>query len=61
MLIKIVVLIRKPLEKLSKEELIDELLIINSIHGELANMASRFDEFLAKYVRVESELKKIEY
>ena len=36
---KIVVLIRKPLEKLSKEELIDELLIINSIHGELANIA----------------------
>ena len=61
LLMKIVVLIRKSLEKLSKEELIDELLIINSIHGELANRASRFDEFLAKYARVESELKKIEH
>ena len=61
LLMKIVVLIRKSLEKLSKEELIDELLIINSIPGELANRASRFDEFLAKYARLESELKKIEH
>ena len=53
---KIVVLIRKSLEKLSKEELIDELLIINSIPGELANRSSIFDEFLAKYARLESEL-----
>ena len=56
LLMKIVVLIRKSLEKLSKEELIDELLIINSIPGELANRSSIFDEFLAKYARLESEL-----
>ena len=51
-----VVLTKKQLEKLSKVELIDELLTVNSIHDELANLASRFDEFLDKYVRVESEL-----
>ena len=43
-----VVLTRKPLEKLSKEELIDELLTVNSIHEDLANLTSRFDEFLEK-------------
>ena len=40
-----VVVTRKQLEKLSKEELIDELLTINSIH-----------EDLEKYVQVESKL-----
>ena len=47
-----VILTRKQLEKLSKEELIT----VNSIHEELANLTSRFDEFLEKYVQVESEL-----
>ena len=42
----ILVLTKKQLEKLSKVELIDELLTVNSIHDELAN----------KYLRVESEL-----
>ena len=51
-----VVLTRKQLEKLTKEELIDELLTVNSIHEDLANLTSRFDEFLEKYARVESEL-----
>ena len=51
-----VVLTRKQSEKLSKEELIDELLTVNSMHEDLANLTSRFDEFLEKYVRVESEL-----
>ena len=51
-----VILTRKQLEKLSKEELIDELLPVNSIHEDLANLTSRFDEFLEKYVQVESEL-----
>ena len=48
---KMVVLTRKQLEKLSKEELlINELLTVNSIHEELANLTSRFDEFVEKYV-----------
>ena len=51
-----VVLTRKQLEKLSKEELIDELLTVNSIREDLANLASRFDEFPEKYARVKSEL-----
>ena len=51
-----VVLTRKQLEKLTKEELIDALLTVNSIHEDLANLTSRFDEFLEKYARVESEL-----
>ena len=51
-----VVLTRKQLEKLTKEELIDELLTVNSIHEDLANLTSRFDEFLEKYAQVESEL-----
>ena len=51
-----VILTRKQSEKLSKEELIDELLTVNSMHEDLANLTSRFDEFLEKYVRVESEL-----
>ena len=55
-LLKMVVLTRKQLEKLTKEELIDELLTLNSIHEDLANLTSRFDESLEKYARVESEL-----
>ena len=51
-----VVLTRKQLEKLSKEELIDELVTVNSIHEDLAKLTSRFDEFLEKYVQVESAL-----
>ena len=51
-----VVLTRKQLEKLFKEDLIDELLTVNSIHEDLANLTSRFDEFFEKYARVESEL-----
>ena len=51
-----VVLTRKQSGKLSKEELIDELLTANSIHEDLAKLTSRFDEFLEKYARVESEL-----
>ena len=47
---------RKQLEKLSKEELIDELLTVNSVHEDLANLTSRFDKFLEKYARLESEL-----
>ena len=46
---KMVVQTRKQLEKLTKEELIDELLTVNSIHEDLANLTSRFDEFLEKY------------
>ena len=45
-----VFLTRKQLEKLTKKELIDELLTVNSIHEDLANLTSRFDEFLEKYV-----------
>ena len=56
MLLKMVVLTRKQLEKLTKEELIDELLTLISIHEDLANLTSRFDELLEKYARVESEL-----
>ena len=51
-----VVLTRKQLAKLSKEELIDGLLTVNSIHEDLANITSRSDEFLEKYARVESDL-----
>ena len=51
-----VFLTRKQLEKLTKKELIDELLTVNSIHEDLANLTSRFDEFLEKYARVESKL-----
>ena len=50
-----VFLTRKQLEKLTKKELIDELLTVNSIHEDLANLTSRFDEFLEKYVLVESK------
>ena len=50
------VLTRKQLGKLTKEEIIDELLTVNSIHEDLANLTSSFDEFLEKYVQVESEL-----
>ena len=46
---KMVVQTRKQLEKLTKEELIDELLTVNSIHEDLANLTSRFEEFLEKY------------
>ena len=51
-----VVLTRKQLEKLSKEELIDESLTVTWVHKDLANLTSRFNEFLEKYARVESEL-----
>ena len=51
-----VVLTRKQSEKLSKEELINELLTVNSIHENLVNLTSRFGEFLEKYAPVESEL-----
>ena len=51
-----VVLTRKQLKKLTKEELIDELLTVNSIHEDLANLTSRFDQFLEKYGRVDLEL-----
>ena len=50
-----VVLTRKQLEKLTKEKLIDELLTVNSIHEDLSNITSRFDEFLEN-VQVKSEL-----
>ena len=33
-----VVLIRKQLEELSKEELMEELLTVNSIHEDVANL-----------------------
>ena len=48
-LMKMVVQTTKLLEKLTKEELIDELLTVNSIHEDLANLTSRFDKFLEKY------------
>ena len=51
-----VVLTRKRLGKLSKEKLINELLTVNSIHEDLANLISRFDELLEKYTRVESQI-----
>ena len=51
-----VVLTIKQLERLTKEELIDDLLTVNSIHEDIANLTSRFDEFLENYARVESEL-----
>ena len=54
--LKMVVLTRKQSEKLSKEELINELLTVNSIHEDLVNLTSRFGEFLEKYAPVESEL-----
>ena len=41
-----IVLTRNQLEKLSKEELIHELLTVNSIQEELANLTSRSKEFL---------------
>ena len=50
-----VVLTRKQLEKLTKEKLIDELLTVNSIHEDLSNITSRFDEFLEN-AQVKSEL-----
>ena len=53
---KMVVQTTKLLEKLTKEELIDELLTVNSIHEDLANLTSRFDKFLKKYARVELNL-----
>ena len=56
MLLKMVVLTRKQLEKLTKEELIDKLLTVNSNHEDLENLTPRFDEFLEEYARVESEL-----
>ena len=61
LLFKTVVLTRKQLEKLSKKELIDELITVNSIHEDLANLTSRFDEFLEKYTQVKSELEVSKY
>ena len=46
-----IVLTRNQLEKLSKEELIHELLTVNSIQGELANLTSRFKEFLEMSIK----------
>ena len=51
-----VFLTRNQLKKLTKEELIHELLTVNSIHKDLANLTSRFDRFLEKYAQVESEV-----
>ena len=51
-----IVLTRKQLGKLSKEELIIELLTVNSIHEDLANLISRSGELLEKYARVESQI-----
>ena len=51
-----VILTRKHLEKLTKEELINELLTVNSINEDLANLTWGLDEFLEKYEWVESEL-----
>ena len=51
-----VVLTRKQIEKLTEKELIDELLTANSIHEDLANLTSRFDQFLERYGRLDPEL-----
>ena len=53
LLFKMVVLTRKKIEKFTEEELIDELLTANSIHEDLANLTSRFNQFLEKYGRVD--------
>ena len=57
MLITMIVLTRNQWEKLSKEELIYELLTVNSIQEELANLTSRFKEFLEMCV---CNLKKLQ-
>ena len=51
-----VLLTRKQLEKLSMKELRDKLLTVNSIHKELGNLTSSFDDLSKKYARVEYEL-----
>ena len=55
-LLLLVVLTGKQIEKLTEEELIDELLTANSIHEDLASLTSRFDQFLEKYGRVDPKL-----
>lgn len=55
--IKMIILTSKQLEKLSKEELIGELLTANTIDEELANITLRFDEFLEKMRKQNLNLK----
>lgn len=51
---KTVVVIRKQLEKLIKEELTAELVTVNAIHEELANLTSRFDKSVERNDRDKS-------
>ena len=53
---KMVILKRNQLEKLSKGKLIDKLLTVNSVHEDLANITSYFNEFLEKHARVQFEI-----
>lgn len=53
MLMEMVLLTRKQLEKLSMKKLRDKLLTVNSIHKKLANLTSSFDDLSKKYARVE--------
>ena len=47
---------RSQLENLSKEELIDELIIVEDISSKLSDLTSRFDDFLRQYEVLSSEL-----
>ena len=57
------VLTRSQYETMSKEELIQELTDINSsfvndINTKLSNLEEKFDEFVSKYAKVNSELQQ---
>ena len=47
---------RSQLENLSKEELIDELIIVEDISSKLSDLISHFDDFLKLYEILSSEL-----
>ena len=47
---------RSQLENLSKEELIDELIIVEDISSKLSDLTSHFDDFLILYEILSSEL-----
>ena len=47
---------RSQLEHLSKDELIDELMSIEDISSELANLTTQFDDFSRRFDILSSEL-----
>ena len=47
---------RSQLENLSKEELIEELIIVDDITSKISDLTNRFDDFLRRFEVVSSDL-----